>query len=61
MCNFDMCHRVTNFIRSNNKVFIFPGKDEVWTVYSRQTWSPFFVVSKIPSLTGKHLYGGLVF
>ncbi|KAH9558908.1 hypothetical protein CY35_06G032800 [Sphagnum magellanicum] len=37
-------HRVTSCLTLGDKFYVYPGKDEVWAVYSRQTWSPFFVV-----------------
>ena len=42
--------RVTSVIQADNKVFIFPGKGEVWTVYCQTMWSPLFVVSSSPEM-----------
>ncbi|KAG0595435.1 hypothetical protein M758_UG166500 [Ceratodon purpureus] len=48
-------HRVTSFIQADNKVLIFPGKDEVWTVYCQKMWSPFFVYVKESTMSLKTL------
>lgn len=51
-----MYDRVTSCLTLGDKFYVYPGKDEVWAVYSRQTWSPFFVVP-FASFPGLHMYG----